>query len=259
MSVETASYISQLDASKPGATDPISEGDDALRLVKSVLKTQFSGLGAAAVTASAGELNILDGATISTTELNCLDGATENVQAKLNALSANAPGLILLSTVTAASSASMDIETTFSSTYDAYTIVLTGLKPAATSSLLLTLKIGGSYLSSAYRYHIQSGADNSGTYSSAQNTSAANIPVLTGITSAGLADLTIHVFRPADTSNGKSLTLDGVIWQTLSGPLYRVQGAAYNGAVSALTGVRIAMSTGNIASGTARLYGIRKS
>ena len=45
MAVESASYISQLNTSNPAASDNISEGDDHLRLIKTVLQTQnFLGL-----------------------------------------------------------------------------------------------------------------------------------------------------------------------------------------------------------------------
>ena len=61
MGVETATYISQLSATNPLGSDPISEGDQQIRLVKDVLQKQFTTLGTAAVTASATELNLLDG------------------------------------------------------------------------------------------------------------------------------------------------------------------------------------------------------
>ena len=61
MTVETATYISQLDPTKPGINDPKSEGDDHLRLTKSVLQNQFPSLGAAAVTVTAAELNSVPG------------------------------------------------------------------------------------------------------------------------------------------------------------------------------------------------------
>ena len=61
MSVETATYISQLDPTLPGINDPKSEGDDHLRLTKSVLQNQFPNLGAAAVTPTADEINALAG------------------------------------------------------------------------------------------------------------------------------------------------------------------------------------------------------
>ena len=63
MGLETATYISQLTTTNPTASDPVSQGDDHLRLIKSVLQSQFTTLGAAAVTTTAAELNLLDGKT----------------------------------------------------------------------------------------------------------------------------------------------------------------------------------------------------
>tara|TARA_R110002020_G_scaffold369042_1_gene580799 strand:+ start:337 stop:1230 length:894 start_codon:yes stop_codon:yes gene_type:complete len=63
MALETATYISQLVNTNPTASDPVSQGDDHLRLIKAVLQTQFTTLGAAAVTTTAAELNLLDGKT----------------------------------------------------------------------------------------------------------------------------------------------------------------------------------------------------
>ncbi len=76
MGVETATYISQLSATNPLGTDPISEGDDQIRLVKEVLQAQFTSLGAAAVTGTAAELNLIDGYTGTTAELNYNDVTT---------------------------------------------------------------------------------------------------------------------------------------------------------------------------------------
>ena len=45
MSLETATYISQLNGANPTGTDPKSEGDDHLRMIKNVLKTQFPNFG----------------------------------------------------------------------------------------------------------------------------------------------------------------------------------------------------------------------
>ena len=61
MTVETATYISQLNPTLPSINDPKAEGDDHLRLTKSVLQNQFPSLGAAAVTVTAAELNSVPG------------------------------------------------------------------------------------------------------------------------------------------------------------------------------------------------------
>ena len=59
MTVESASYISQLNTSNPAASDNISEGDDHLRLIKSVLQTQFPNLATTAVTQTSAQMNKL--------------------------------------------------------------------------------------------------------------------------------------------------------------------------------------------------------
>ena len=57
MTVESASFISQLNTAYPAAGDNISEGDDQLRLIKSVLKTQFPNLSTTAVNPTAAQFN----------------------------------------------------------------------------------------------------------------------------------------------------------------------------------------------------------
>ncbi len=47
MTVETATYLNALDSAKPANTELVAEGDDHLRLLKSVLKATFPGRGLA--------------------------------------------------------------------------------------------------------------------------------------------------------------------------------------------------------------------
>lgn len=62
MSVETATYINQLNAAWPQSTDFLSEGDNHIRLSKDVLKKTFPNV-AGAVTPTHTELNSLAGLT----------------------------------------------------------------------------------------------------------------------------------------------------------------------------------------------------
>ena len=61
MPLEVATTINQLDAANPTATDPKSQGDDHLRLLKSTVKATFPNV-AGVVTPSHTELNYLTGA-----------------------------------------------------------------------------------------------------------------------------------------------------------------------------------------------------
>jgi hypothetical protein len=64
MGLEAATYISQLVATNPvGATDPRSQGDDHLRLLKTTLQNTFPAI-TGAVTTTHGELNQLHGGVL---------------------------------------------------------------------------------------------------------------------------------------------------------------------------------------------------
>lgn len=58
MTIESATYISDLNTANPGAGDPKSEGDDHLRLLKSTIKATFPNINAA-MTATDETLNAL--------------------------------------------------------------------------------------------------------------------------------------------------------------------------------------------------------
>ena len=75
MGLETGTYISDLNSSNPAAGDPVNEGDDHLRLLKSTIKASFPSV-TGAVTATHTELNLIDGVTATTTELNYVDITT---------------------------------------------------------------------------------------------------------------------------------------------------------------------------------------
>lgn len=62
MALETGTYISDLVVTNPAGTDPKSQGDDHLRLIKATIRTTFPNI-AGAVTVTQTELNRLAGVT----------------------------------------------------------------------------------------------------------------------------------------------------------------------------------------------------
>ena len=62
MALETGTYISDLVSTNPTASDPKSQGDDHLRLIKSTVKATFPNV-SGAVTPTHTELNYVDGVT----------------------------------------------------------------------------------------------------------------------------------------------------------------------------------------------------
>jgi len=83
MTVESVTYISDLNQSNPAGTDPKSEGDDHIRNIKKGIDGSFPNFAGIAMTSTEAELNILDGCTATTAELNIIDGVTATT-AELN-------------------------------------------------------------------------------------------------------------------------------------------------------------------------------
>jgi hypothetical protein len=168
--------------------------------------------------------------------------------------------LVFLSTVTASSSATVDVETTFNSTYRAYLIIGTGIFCDTASAFLCRLKIGGSYVtSSSYAYHRHDLTSNSTTYEASANTGGTNIPLTGSMSTARSADFVMTVYFPSDTLSEKLLD-----WRFAPGRLNNnnstgAVGYASNSGTDALTGVRFFFNSGNVASGEFRLYGIANS
>ena len=91
MALESTTYIDGLVTTNPTGTDPRSQGDDHIRLIKSAIKSTFSAV-AGEVTATHTELNILDGVTATTAELNYLDIPTLGTAESSKAVTADAVG-----------------------------------------------------------------------------------------------------------------------------------------------------------------------
>lgn len=81
MTVETGTTISELKSNWPLPGDLTNQGDAHIRLIKAVLKAQFPG---------AGGLGFSEPITATEAEINFLEGVTGNIQAALDALTANA-------------------------------------------------------------------------------------------------------------------------------------------------------------------------
>lgn len=91
MALESTTYIDGLVATNPTGTDPRSQGDDHIRLVKSTIKSTFPNI-TGAVNSTQAELNILDGVTATTAELNYLDIPTLGTAESSKAVTADAVG-----------------------------------------------------------------------------------------------------------------------------------------------------------------------
>jgi len=92
MALESTTYIDGLVTTNPTGTDPRSQGDDHIRLVKSTIRSTFPNV-AGAMTATHTELNLIDGYTGTTAELNYNDIPTLGTVEASKTVTADAVGI----------------------------------------------------------------------------------------------------------------------------------------------------------------------
>ena len=171
---------------------------------------------------------------------------------------------VLLSTVTASSSATVDVETGFGSTYDDYIIIADGVRPATDTAVLsCQFKLAGAYVSTAtYHYHLNGVGTAGTTYSAVASDAETGIRLSPGLDNVNAAS---NMCFTMDIQNANTTSLShGVTWRGLSmdisaGIYEKGEGHGASAATGALSGVRFLMNTGNISVGTFRLYGVAKS
>lgn len=171
--------------------------------------------------------------------------------------------LTLLSTVTASASATVDVETTFSSTYDAYMLVISGATPSTDSvQLLARMKIGGTYIATSTYVYLNGYTSTAGNASTTLATEIELIPsVYLGNDAASSGNVVMYIFNPSSTAFKKQIRFEASSIRISSGntQLGSFSGSASNNGTGALTGMRFFASSGNINAGKFRLYGIANS
>tara|TARA_R110000751_G_scaffold84228_3_gene168647 strand:- start:279 stop:1904 length:1626 start_codon:yes stop_codon:yes gene_type:complete len=174
----------------------------------------------------------------------------------------------LLSTVTASASATVDVEDTFSSTYDAYVIVATDVvNTSGNSQFRCRLKIGGSYITtSTYVYSVSYPTSSAGTYAGNFGSVAAPTAFIAmtganvGSTAQKAMGFTMWLDTPDASATNKRVRWEGDYISHTPNESTQISGAGRQTASSSseLTGVRFYADAGNV-SGNFRLYGIKNS
>jgi hypothetical protein len=181
----------------------------------------------------------------------------------------SAGAVSLLATVTASSSATVNFDSTYiTSTYDAYMIVMNSVLPATNS---VTISIDASSNNgSSFPYSWS----NTGTGFSSNGTAAQGVGggqnKLTGALTASATEqkltnaagkpfnCTMYLFKPSATQYFQC-TWNATWISDVSSALCWVGMSGTTNSSTAINYIRFAMSSGNIASGTFRLYGILNS
>jgi hypothetical protein len=173
----------------------------------------------------------------------------------------SAGATVFLSTVTASSSSSVNVETTFNSTYDVYLLVASGITVSDENGIIgARLKIGGSYISSGTysSFRMQPEAQ-SNAFAGSGDTAATTIRIIGNVGNAAnaSANFSMYIYLPSSTTLSKT-----IIWTGASvdqSTYVRLSyGSGFNTGTGAMTGIQFLPLSGTF-SGTFRLYGIANS
>jgi len=173
----------------------------------------------------------------------------------------SAGALILLSTVTASSASTVDIESTFNSTYSTYLLTASDITVSTQTGVNMLMKLGGTYItgSADYQQVINTISSNGGAYATSSSASADNLTIAGSLGSAADRSMNLELFihNPSSTSRRKLMNLL-CSWSGGLGALIKADGVMSNSRTTALTGLRFYPDAGTI-SGTFRLYGLANS
>ena len=180
-------------------------------------------------------------------------------------VTASAGALTFITSVTASNSATVDIENAMTA-YNVYVIEAVNIVNATDDTYLkIQLKIGGSYITTST--YLSAAANNLASGGAVAVDNAATVTTFIKFvphmsnSASRTASGSIKILSPSSTTIQKQISfnyawLDSSAYTDTIGNGY---GSGVNSGTGAVTGVRIFSSSGNITSGTFRLYGIANS
>lgn len=185
-------------------------------------------------------------------------------------ISRPASGLLLLDTKIASASATLDL-VGMNSNHDLYLLVANGFLPADDGvQFLLRTGLAGTYAEGAndYMYALKA-TEGSGAAFTADVlvTDTTNTDIIMSDSTAGQrcgfnagerGDWKIWIYNPARTLQNKCLTFEGHYQNTAADQVFINNGIGVRASTGAIDGTRLLYSGGNIAEGTASLYGVTK-
>jgi len=173
----------------------------------------------------------------------------------------------LIQTLVASSSATLDFAIGIDSAFNSYEFVLSNVIPATDASSLYvrtSSNAGSSYDAGASDYHFIGAAYNSSGVSAIGNSTGAAFGYIAGTSgvysvdnasTSGVSGV-MHVTNPSSTAAYKLLMTD-TNYVGDGGTINRFIGSTHRRSTSAINAIRFLFSSGNIASGSISLYGIR--
>jgi hypothetical protein len=209
-----------------------------------------------------GQINITQ-----TTAGTWVSNATTITSNPVSNIASNSP-YTLIAIANASGSATIDF-TNLTSSYSKYIIEIQDLRPVTNGAVVIgrvsidngaTYITGSSYISSCVTHNPATNwVSHNGVTSGAGITSSAGGAVsygLSNISTKGLSgSITIH--NPSSTATHKKIQSKGCYDNAAGDFCEFLSAGAYEGGTSAVNAFRILLDTGNIASGSFKLYGLR--
>jgi len=170
---------------------------------------------------------------------------------------------VLLATATASVSATVDFTSVISSTYDDYEILFDGILPATNTANLLfraSTNNGSTFLAASQYFASRlNNTASAATPGGLADSAASNITITSNLSNgAGNGAWGRILLHAVSTLNTTSIQWSVTSVDASSNVVFETGGGLVS-AGAAVNAIRFLMSAGNIASGTFRLYGIKKS
>lgn len=219
----------------------------------------------ATVTSSGG---VLTTSAVTATELGYLSGVTSAIQTQINSAGTK---VVLISSATPSNAATVDFNGVFTSAYDFYLIELNAVLPASNANLLVRVGAGATPTYDTGSNYCWTGIGLVTTgptvtiANGAYGATSANITYSNGdskVTASGKGVFgQVMIFGPTGAASNNFYGTYQTSFLLASGTpdFQNTNGGFNNIAQDTYTSIRFYFSTGNIASGTLRLYGIKNS
>jgi hypothetical protein len=183
---------------------------------------------------------------------------------KATGAGAAAAGKVLLEQHAASASATLDFTTCLSSAYDDYEFAFVNVVPATnTTSVAMRLSTDGGATfdtGSNYRhgFSFSSSANTGGTSGSNSETLMTFMGTISNVAADGGGNGYLRLFNPGSATMVRHMEY-GSAFKSSDGNFYQIHGGGeWVNTTTAANAARFLMSSGNIASGTIRCYGIAK-
>lgn len=169
---------------------------------------------------------------------------------------------VLISTVTASNDATIDFESLLTSDYLNYEVEITNMLPASDEALKARFGIGSSYASSSYAGGSVNGSKVDGPTGGTSATSEMDCSYddagwFIESTSTKGYNGKVTIYNPSSTTTHKQIQVQGTYDNASGNHAYTFRSNSYEGATTAQTSIQFFMGSGNITSGTFKLYGLK--